>query len=158
MFAIWVSAGILLGMLGLVVIILLGSGRLSSRRSRIDPVKAKQLFQIRREWLEAEFLKKAAATGKPRGLRWVDCDFESNVQFAEDEQSDLLRAFVSVTIRFEAIEGGGMEEVEAVSNLRAATAVFEYEGEKWIASSRTIFNLSPDQAIEQFRHRPVSAD
>lgn len=158
MFAIWVSAGIMLGMLGLVLTILMGNSRLLSRRSRIDPVKAKQLFQIRREWLEAEFLKKAAATGKPRGLRWVDCDFQSDAQFAKDEQSDLLRAFVSVTIRFEAIEGGGMEEVEAVSNLRAATAVFEYDGEKWVASPRTIFNLSPDQAIEQFRHRPVSAD
>ncbi|MEX0791782.1 MAG: hypothetical protein WD045_01500 [Pirellulaceae bacterium] len=158
MFAIWVSAGILLGMLGLVVMIVLRSGRLMSLQPKIDPVKAKQLFQIRREWLEAEFMKKAAATGKPRGLRWVDCDFESNAQFAEDEQSNLLRAFVSVTIRFEAIEGGGMEEVEAVSNLRAATAVFEYDGEKWVASPRTIFNLSPDQAIEQFRHRPVSAD
>jgi hypothetical protein len=100
----------------------------------------------------------ASGRGKPRGLRWVDCDFESEAQFAEDEQSNLLRAFVSVTIQFEAIEGGGMEDVEAVSNLRAATAVFEYDGETWVASSRTIFNLSPDQAIEHFRHRPVSAD
>ena len=44
--------------------------------------------------------------------------------YARHRRSGELSAFVSVTIGFEAIEGGDMEDVEAVGNLRAATAVF----------------------------------
>ncbi|WP_147274328.1 hypothetical protein [Bremerella cremea] len=128
------------------------------RLSVINQEHAKQLFRLRREWLETEFMKVAAASGKPRGLRWVDCEFDDDVQFAFDEEIGLLRAFVSVTIRFEAIEGGDMEEVEAVGNLRAATGVFEYNGTGWVANPRAIFNLSPNQAIQHFRHRSVTID
>ncbi|MEK6248535.1 MAG: hypothetical protein N2C12_10180, partial [Planctomycetales bacterium] len=55
------------------------------------------------------------------------------------------------TISFEAIEGGGMEEVEAVSNLRAATAVFFMDGDRWDTRGRVIFNLEPAEAIERFQ-------
>jgi DNA modification methylase len=43
-----------------------------------------------------------------------------------------------------------MEEVEAVGNLRAATAVFRAEKERWLTDGRAIFNLSPDEAIDHF--------
>lgn len=156
MWAIWISVGVLV-LLAITWGVPQWLGR-SRNLSLVNQEQAKQRFHLRREWLETEFMKAAAASGKPRGLRWVDCDFGNDVQFACDSDSGLLRAFVSVTVRFEAIEGGDMEDVEAVGNLRAATAVFEYNGDRWVANPRAIFNLSPNQAILHFKHRPVSID
>jgi len=113
--------------------------------------RAKQLFHLRREWLEARFFTMAASSGKPRGLAWVDCDFEDDVSFARDRGSGQLRAFVGVTIRFAAIEGGGMEANDNVGRLRAATSVFLLKGDEWHTQGRAIFNLSPGQAIAHFR-------
>ena len=120
--------------------------------------RARTKFSWRREWLEAEFLKLAGQLGIPRGLAWVDCDFENDVQFAKDRATGQLRALVAVTIRFEAIEDGGMEDVEAVSNLRAATAVFFYDGKKWTTSGRALFNLNPSEAIHHYRHELETVD
>ena len=120
--------------------------------------KARNLFYLRREWLEAEFVKLAGLRGIPRGLRWVDCEFENDVQFARDRNSGQLRALVATTIRFEAIEGGGMEDVEAVGNLRAATAIFFFEGKKWSTSGRAHFNLNPVEAIQHYRHELETVD
>ena len=129
----------------------------ASFRERAMANSRKQ-FYLRREWLEAEFLKLAGLRGIPRGLRWVDCDFDNPVQFARDRNSGQLRALVAATIRFEAIEGGGMEDVEAVSNLRAATAIFFYEGKKWTTSGRALFNLNPAEAIQHYRHELEMVD
>jgi hypothetical protein len=74
-----------------------------------------------------------------------------HVSFARDRGSGQLRAFVGVTIRFAAIEGGGMEGNENVGRLRAATAVFLLKGDEWQTQGRAIFNLSPVQAIAHFR-------
>lgn len=119
---------------------------------------ARKEFFLRREWLEAEFLKLAGVRGIPRGLRWVDCDFDNEVQFAKDRTSGQLRALVAATIRFEAIEGGDMEDVEAVANLRAATAVFYLESGKWTTNGRALFNLNPTEAIEHYRHELEMVD
>jgi hypothetical protein len=112
---------------------------------------ARRLFHQRREWLEAKFLELASSTGKPRGLRWKDCDFSNDVTFARDLHSRALTAFVGVTISFEAIEGGDMEDVEAVGNLRAATSVFRYAGGQWSTQGRVLMNLEPAEAIERFQ-------
>jgi hypothetical protein len=56
-----------------------------------------------------------------------------------------------VTIGFEAVEGGGMEEVEAVSNLRAGTAVFRVCQGAWQTEGRTYFNLSPAEAVAYYQ-------
>ncbi len=109
--------------------------------------QARRDFHRHREHLEARFMRLAAQSGKPRGLEWVRCDFEDDVTYARHRRSGELSAFVAVTIGFEAIEGGGMEEVEAVSNLRAATAVFRVERGAWATDGRTLFNLNPAEAI-----------
>jgi hypothetical protein len=62
-----------------------------------------------------------------------------------------LVALVGVTIGFEAIEGGGMEDVEAVGNLRAATAVFTHNGRDWTTTGRAVFNLEPREVLERYR-------
>ena len=120
--------------------------------------KARSTFYLRREWLEAEFLKLAGQRGIPRGLRWVDIDFDDDVQFARDRSTGKLRALVAVTIQFEAIEGSDMEDVEAVGNLRAGSAVFRYEQKAWATDGRALFNLNPMEAIEHYRHELETVD
>lgn len=104
-------------------------------------------FHLQRERLEAQFVRMAAHSGKPRGLEWVRCDFDDDVVYARHRRSGEITAFVAVTVGFEAIEGGGMEEVEAVSNLRAATAVFRNQRGAWATDGRTLFNLNPSEAV-----------
>src|SRR5882724_7341514 len=77
-------------------------------RERREAVRARRDFRRHREMLEAKFFDLAAASGKPRGLRWIDCDWLEAVTFARDRQTGLLTAFVAVNIRFEAVEGGDM--------------------------------------------------
>src|SRR5262245_56153963 len=67
--------------------------------------RARELFFLERERIQSRFLAAAAATGKPRGLRWKDCRFEDDVEFARDRQSRQLLALVPVTVQFEAVEG-----------------------------------------------------
>lgn len=109
--------------------------------------RARREFHRTRERLEMQFLKIAAATGKPRGLRWTECDFDDSVSYARDRRTGQLCAFVACTIAFEAIEGGPMEDVEAVGNLRAATAIFSYGRGGWTTKGRAMFNLNPAEAI-----------
>ena len=123
----------------------------SQRPGRFNLERARKLFHLRREWLEAKFFTLAANSGKPRGLEWVECDFEDAVSFARDRHTGKLRALVGVTIRFRAVEGGGMEDNPNVHNLRAASAVFLLDGEDWSTDGRVLFNLNPLQAIEHFR-------
>ncbi len=128
------------------------------RRAEALLVSARESFQRRREWLEARFLTLAEQSGKPRGLRWSNCDFDDRVAFARDRKTGRPRALVGVTISFEAIPGGGMEEVEAVSNLRAATVVFRLDGPEWETDGKACFNLSPAQTIDYYQHELETAD
>ncbi len=123
------------------------------RRQQVSSlVHARESFHRRREWLEAEFVTCAEASGKPRGLRWLLCDFDDSVCFARDRRTGRYRALVGVTISFEAIQGGGMEEVEAVGKLRAATVVFRLDGPEWRADGRALFNLNPAEAIKHYQN------
>ena len=108
-------------------------------------------FHRQREWLEARFFDIASRSGKPRGLNWTGVDFEDDVVYARDRHSGQLSALVGVTISFEAVEGGDMEHVEAVGNLRAATAVFRVERGHWATDGRAIFNLNPSEAVRYFQ-------
>ncbi|HEX6961418.1 MAG TPA: hypothetical protein VF175_06090 [Lacipirellula sp.] len=106
-------------------------------------------FEPSRSLLAGEFLAAATATGKPRGLRWKAVELAGPPTFAADPRGSLY-ALVAATISFEAIEGGGMEDVEAVGNLRSATAVFAHRNGRWTTDGRVIFNLEPAEAIERF--------
>jgi hypothetical protein len=109
------------------------------------------LFGRQREHLEAKFFDTASRSGKPRGLRWNACDWQSGVTFARERATGKLAALVGVTIRFEAVEGSDMEGLPAVGNLRHASAVFFFDRGKWHTVGRTIFNLAPDEALEHFK-------
>jgi hypothetical protein len=108
-------------------------------------------FPALRAALQTQFMAAAAATGKPRGLRWVRCDLHEGELFATDLANGELYALIGTTIGFEAIAGGGMEEVEAVSNLRCATALFVHRQGDWTTDGRTVFNLEPEQALQHYQ-------
>jgi hypothetical protein len=115
--------------------------------------RARELFKLQRERLEAQFLKAAAATGKPRGLRWKDCDWDSIVEFVRERRTGQIAALVGVTIQFEAIEGGEMEGVAAVGNLRNASAVFFFQKGHWLTVGKAVFNMNPNEALAHFKNQ-----
>jgi hypothetical protein len=115
--------------------------------------RARESFRLQRERLEAKFFDAAAASGKPRGLHWKECSFENPVELARDRRSGQLIALVSVAIAFEAVAGGPMEGVEAVGNLRNATAVFVFERGHWTTHGKAIFNMNPDEALRHFQQQ-----
>lgn len=121
------------------------------RRAVARRAEALESFDGLRTELEPEFLSAAGATGKPRGLRWTGCRLAGPATFAADRTTGDLYALVGVTVSFEAVAGGGMEEVEAVGNLRAATAVFVHRGGRWTTDGRVVFNLSPEAALAHYQ-------
>ena len=145
----WIPAAVILVAVVCVAALVWRPLRSRIRENRL--ARARRDFHRQRERLEAKFLSLAARSGKPRGLDWVRCDFEDDVIYARHRQSGELSAFVGVTIGFEAIAGGGMEEVEAVGNLRAATAVFRVERGLWATDGRAIFNLTPSEAVSFYQ-------
>jgi hypothetical protein len=113
--------------------------------------RVKRDFAENRKTLESSFFEAASRSGKPRGLAWKQCAFQDGMLLARDRVNGEFVALVGVTIGFEAIEGGGMEDVEAVGNLRAATAVFTHKGREWTTQGRAVFNLEPREVLERYR-------
>jgi len=145
--ALWMVVTVgLAGLSALMVAMILRPIRLAREAERL--ARAQRDFHRQREQLEAKFIDKAAASGKPRGLRWTNVSFEDSVVYARDRRTGLLKALVAVDISFEAIAGGGMEGVEAVSNVRAATAEFLFDGGRWRTEGRVYFNLQPSATVK----------
>ena len=119
------------------------------RRTTIE--RARKLFHLQRERLEFRFFQLAANSYKPRGLDLVDCDFEDEISFARDRHNGRLRSYVGVTIRFRAIEGGGMEDNPNVGNLKAGSAEFRLDGSDWGTDGKVHFNVNPVEAIQRYR-------
>ena len=113
--------------------------------------RALRQFASHRADLESRFFEAAAASGKPRGLAWKSCAFQQSVFLARDRANGELVALIGATIGFEALPGGGMEDVEAGGNLRAATAVFTHNGRGWNTNGRAVFNLEPREVLERYR-------
>ncbi|MBL8848361.1 MAG: hypothetical protein JNG89_01700 [Planctomycetaceae bacterium] len=117
------------------------------RWRRAQQQRAINQFRFDREHLEAKFFELASQSGKPRGLRWLACDWQNTVRFARDKQSGLMTAFVSCEVRFEAEEGGDMEDVAAVGTIRDACAVFHWDGRHWGTGGRALFNMDAHAAV-----------
>jgi len=149
----WI-AGLLVG--SVVLILVVGRPLLDWLRRR-QARQAVALFRIQREQLEARFFDQASRLGKPRGLKWIECDWQDRVTFGRDVSTGLLTAFVAVNVRFEAIEGGDMEEVAAVGTVRDAAALFHFGRTGWGTGGRALFNMDPQVAIDRLRdqYEPV---
>lgn len=104
-------------------------------------------FHRSRTRLQKEFFQAACQSGKPRGLVWIGCEFGQGVLFVREKQTGKEAALVSVLISFDAIPGSDMENLEALYNIRTASAVFFYHDGNWHTTGRAIFNLDPEQAV-----------
>jgi hypothetical protein len=126
----------------------------------IQAERAKELFRLQRERLQAQFLPLAAATGKPRGLRWLECTFEGEVVFARERVNRQMVALEAVAIRFEAVEGSDMEALPSVANVRNASAVFFFQAGQWRTLGKAVFNLNPAEALQHFhrQYEPLVAE
>jgi hypothetical protein len=140
-----------LGVAGAVLVVVLASRPLRGFFRTVNIERARELFKLQRERLEAQFIKAASATGKPRGLRWKDCQWESEVEFVRNKKNGEIAALAGVTILFEAVEGSDMEGLPAVSNPRNASAVFFYHRGQWQTVGKAIFNMNPNEAIAHFQ-------
>ena len=133
---------------------------LAAWSKRRDARSAILQFRQKREILEAKFFELAQSVGKPRGLRWMDCEWLPEVTFARDKTSGLLTAFAGVNVRFEAIEGGDMEGVAAVDTIRDAVAVFHFQRGSWGTGGKALFNMNPQDALQKLsaQFEPVSLE
>lgn len=121
-----------------------------TRRARRDAQRAAEAF-ARDPALSERFRSAAQATGKPRGLIWTRCELSQEPpRLARDTATGELVALAGVTIGFEAVPDGDMEEVEAVGDLRDGTAVFTWRGERWETDGRAVFNLPPDATLKRY--------
>lgn len=121
---------------------LLGGGGDSAARAR-------EQFAAGRAGLHGRFFEAAGSSGKPRGLVWKSLDWGPCEELARERATGRLAMLAEVTIAFEAEAGGDMEGVEAVGNLRNASAVFFYHRGGWHTTGKAIFNLNPDEVIER---------
>ena len=96
--------------------------------------------------LREDFFELAAQSGKPRGLRWISCDWLPEVLIVADQDDQLISAFATVNIRFEAVEGSEMEGVAAVTTIRHGSAVFHVQDGSWGSAGRVVFNMNPAEA------------
>jgi len=128
------------------------------RRRAIRFTHARQLFHLRREWLEADFITLASGARKPQGLVGSDCGFDDDAVFASDRNTGQLRAFVGVSVRIKAAEEDGLADDPLADGLRAATAVFYFDGREWTTEGRALFNLSPFEAVQRFKHELEMVD
>ncbi len=137
------------------VVVALIASRLWRRWRTAQQNARRQLAMLQfpdfRDALQSQFLAAARATGKPRGLHWKNCELHENPRFAYDRTSGELYALISITVSFEAIAGGDMQDVEAVDNLRSATAIFFHRNGNWTTDGRVVFNLEPAQTLEHYQ-------
>jgi len=146
------NVGIVVAIVGLLGLLGLATWRWFHRAGReIQISRARESFRLQRERLEALFFEAASQTGKPRGLRWKQCEFNGDLELARDKSSGKLVGLLPVTISFEAIPGSDMEGLPAVGNLRNASAVFTFHKGQWTTAGRAVFNLNPDEAIRHFQ-------
>jgi hypothetical protein len=116
----------------------------------VQAERARESFRLQHERLTEVFLKAAAQTGKPRGLRWVSCTFTGAFVLVREIQSRKLAALVPAILQFEPLPDGDMLDVPAATQPRPATVVFHFRKGEWISEGRALFNLNPEQALALF--------
>ena len=114
-----------------------------------SPDRLLREFARHRESLQRQYFELASSTGLPRGLRWLSCDWLESHVLLRDRTTKQPNLLVSINLRFEAIEGSDMEDVAAVSSIRDACAVFQWQNNAWTSSGRTLFNMNPETAKQR---------
>ena len=118
----------------------LGSRTIDKFRIR----SAQDEFRKRRTHFQSVFFETMAISGKPRGLRWMECQWDESVRYLPISGRRSLTAVIGVCIRFESEVDGAMEDVPAVNQEKYGCALFHFLDGKW-HTGRMLFNLSPQQ-------------
>jgi hypothetical protein len=142
---------ILLGVAAIVttVALLWRPLRMAARESQFS--RARKEFHRQREWLEAKFIRLAAAHHAPDSPRWSDCDFDDGVSYVRNRVTGELCAFVAVTVALDGLEQSSGSAADLIGRLRAGTAVFRRSKDRWETDGRVILNLSPSEAIRFYQ-------
>jgi hypothetical protein len=117
------------------------------------PWRRREIATARARWnehqaeLQEVYFSQAGSAGTPRGLHWRKIEWPGTMQLARERSTGLLTAFVGVVVHFEPVEGGEMEGVEAATLPRDATAVFHFRRGRWGTGGRTLFNMTPEEAL-----------
>ncbi|MBY0588635.1 hypothetical protein K2X85_15795 [bacterium] len=125
----------------------------------ITTERALELFHLQREMLEAKFLELGRSLDHPKGLVWADGDFEGEARFARHRRTGELVAFVDATIYFALPESAPSDPQQPVGSRRQSTAIFLYKHGHWGTLGRSLFDMTPEEALEQYRadYEPILA-
>jgi hypothetical protein len=129
--------------------------QVAARESRL--VQARKEFHKQREWLEVKFITVAKSPTSPAeqsesSPHWVNCDFDDAVSYVRHRSTGDLSAFVGVTVALEGFDHVGVTASELMNNVRAGTAVFRFDKNRWVTDGRVILNLSPAEAIRFYQN------
>jgi hypothetical protein len=141
----WVGGGV-----GVLVLVALAARGLYLLGRAVHVERCRELFRLQHERFEEHLLKAAAATGLPRGLRWVGCRITGDAVLVRDTATGGVVALVPVQIDFTPAEGGDLGDAPAAREPRPATAVFTFHAGAWHTAGRVVFNHTPDQTVTAF--------
>lgn len=119
---------------------------------------ARAAFRANQPALLRAFQHAAAASGRPRGLLWVEVTPNGEPVFVRERGTRQLVALVPAVVRFEPAAGSDLEDVPQAREARPVVALFTFDGRAWQTVGRAVFNLSPSQVIERSagRFEPIN--
>jgi hypothetical protein len=110
---------------------------------------ARVAFRTDQSALLKAFRQAAAASGRPRGLIWVEVEPDGEPVFVRERGTRQLVALLPAMVRFEPEPGSDLEDVPQAREARPVVALFTFDGRAWQTVGRAVFNLSPTQVIER---------
>jgi hypothetical protein len=110
---------------------------------------ARAAFRANQSALLKAFQRAAAASGRPRGLLWVEVEPNGEPVVVRVRGTRQLVALAPAVVRFEPEAGSDLEHVPQARESRPVVALFTFDGRAWQTVGRAVFNLSPAQVIER---------
>ncbi|MEZ6139282.1 MAG: hypothetical protein R3B84_01810 [Zavarzinella sp.] len=117
-------------------------------RTELELGWAAESFRLQQELLQEMFIAESRKSGKPKGLQWVSCQFDSAPAFIQDKQHQRLIVLVEMLIQFEPIPGSDMEDNPAAREPRLGTAVFFVQKKSWSTEGKIFLNLRIQNAYQ----------
>jgi hypothetical protein len=124
----------------------------------VQVARARELFRLQRERLEADFLQAAERAGVPRGVRWAGCAFEARLVLVRDRRTGQLLGLAPFAVHFEPVAGEPLEDAESAGCERTASALFFFERGVWRTIGKALFNMGPEQALRHFHEQYERVD
>jgi hypothetical protein len=113
--------------------------------------QARDLFRLRREWLEAHFLDELSKLDPVERLRWEEAHWHDEVVWARDRQNGKLLALIGVHFDADLFDTLGEPPQ------RHATVVFEFHRGHWRSDGRRLDEVRPHEAfLRNQRFEPVT--